>query len=187
VYAKTGNKELFGGVNALSETSYSEFDPMSGTLEVRPEGANNAVLAIPNAKFQAGNTYTVVMTGKATGTPKLEAMIIRDTLGGVTSAAITREEYEKNKESYREEAKQLGRKIGAGANDGWLWTKTRAALAAEDDLRDSTINVDVENEVVTLSGTVASAAQKRKAEEVARGIEGPKNVRNQLTISATGD
>ena len=81
----------------------------------------------------------------------------------------------------------LGRKIGAGANDGWLWTKTRAALAAEDDLRDSTINVDVENEVVTLSGTVVSADQKRKAEEVARGIEGPKNVRNQLTISATGD
>jgi osmotically-inducible protein OsmY len=61
----------------------------------------------------------------------------------MTSAAITREEYEKNKESYRDEAKQLGRKIGAGANDGWLWTKTRAALAAEDDLRDSTINVDV--------------------------------------------
>ena len=57
---------------------------------------------------------------------------------------------------------------------------------AEDDLRDSTINVDVENEVVTLSGTVANAAQKRKAQQVARGIEGTKNVRSQLTISATG-
>jgi len=57
---------------------------------------------------------------------------------------------------------------------------------AEDDLRDSTINVDVENEVVTLSGTVANAAQKRKAEEVARGIEGTKTVRSQMTISATG-
>ena len=133
VYAKEGNKKLFGDVNALSETSYSEFDPMSGTLEVRPEGKNNAVLTIPNAKFQAGNTYTVVVTGKAKGTPKLEAMIIEDKLGGTTrGAAMTREEYEKNKESYTEEAKRLGRKIGAGANDGWLWTKTRAALAAED-------------------------------------------------------
>ena len=128
VYAKEGNKKLFGGVNALSETSYSEFDPMSGTLEVRPQGKNNAVLTIPNAKFQAGNTYTVVVTGKAKGTPKLEAMIIEDKLGGTTrSAAMTREEYEKNKVSYTEEAKRLGRKIGAGANDGWLWTKTRAA------------------------------------------------------------
>jgi len=95
---------------------------------------------------------------------------------------MTREEYERNKQTYAEEAKRLGRRIGAGANDGWLWTKTRAALAAEDSLRDSTINVDVENEVVTLTGTVANAAQKRKAEEVARGIEGTKNVRSKLTI-----
>lgn len=158
VYAKEGDKKLFGGLNALSETTYSEFDPMSGTLEDRPEGKNNAVLTIPNAKFQASNTYTVVVTGKVKGTPKLEAMIIEDKLGGTTrSAALTREEYEKNKEIYTEEA-QLGRKTGAGANDSWLWTKTRAALTAEDDLRDSTINVDVENEVISLSGTVRNAA-----------------------------
>jgi GrpB-like predicted nucleotidyltransferase (UPF0157 family) len=183
VYAKQGNKELFDGVNALSQTSYTEVDPMTATLEVRPEGQNNAVLTIPNAKFNADTTYTVVVTGKAKGTPKLEAMIIEDKL---RMGEMTREEYERNKQTYAEEAKRLGRTIGAGANDGWLWTKTRAALAAEDDLRDSTINVDVENEVVTLSGTVANAAQKRKAEEVARGIEGTKNVRSQLTISATG-
>src|SRR5207248_8484611 len=82
IYTKQGNKKLFGGVNALSETSYSEFDPMSATLEVRPEGQNNAVLTIPNAKFQTGNTYTVVITGKAKGTPKLEGMIIEDKLAG---------------------------------------------------------------------------------------------------------
>ena len=91
VYAKEGNKKLFGGVNALSETSYSEFDPMSGTLEVRPGGKNNAVLTIPNARFQAGNTYTVVVTGKAKGTPKLAATIIEDKLGGATrSGEMTR-------------------------------------------------------------------------------------------------
>lgn len=82
VYAKEGNKKLFGGVNALKETSYSEFEPMSGTLEVRPEGKNNAVLTIPNVKFDAGDTYTIVVLGKAQGTPKLEAMIVEDKLGG---------------------------------------------------------------------------------------------------------
>jgi osmotically-inducible protein OsmY len=35
------------------------------------------------------------------------------------------------------------------------------------------------------SDTVANAAQKKKAEEVARGIEGTKDVRSQVTISAT--
>jgi len=92
-------------------------------------------------------------------------------------------ELEKNRDRYAKEAKRLGRKIGAGANDGWLWTKTRAALANENDLRDSTINVNVENEVVTLSGSVANDAQRAKAEKVARGVEGIKNVRNQLAIA----
>jgi len=81
VYAKEGNKKLFGGVNALSETGYSEFDPMSGTVEVRPEGKTNALLTIPNVKFNAGDIYTIVVVGKAKGTPKLEAMIVEDKLG----------------------------------------------------------------------------------------------------------
>lgn len=100
------------------------------------------------------------------------------------NANVSREEYEKDKESFAEDARRLGRTIGTGANDGWLWTKTRAVLAATDDLRDSTINVDVDNEVVTLSGTVATPAQKTKAAQVAKGIEGVKSVKNNLVVSA---
>jgi hypothetical protein len=69
-------------------------------------------------------------------------------------------------------------------NDGWLWVKTRFDLAAADDLRDSTINVDVSNAVVTLSGTVASAAQKARAEAVAKAVTDVKSVRNNLTVPA---
>jgi hypothetical protein len=100
------------------------------------------------------------------------------------NANISREEYEKGKESFAEDAKRLGRTIGTGANDGWLWTKTRALLATTDDLRDSTINVDVDNAVVTLSGTVATQAQKTKSTQVAKGVEGVKSVKNNLVVSA---
>src|ERR1700741_4690939 len=96
---------------------------------------------------------------------------------------LTREEYEKKKEDNAKEAKGSGRTIGTGLNDGWLWTKTRFDLAAADDLRDSTINVDVSNAVVTLSGTVATAAQKAKAETVAKAVEGVKGVKNLLTVA----
>jgi osmotically-inducible protein OsmY len=96
----------------------------------------------------------------------------------------TRAEYEANKERYNREAKESGRKVGTGANDTWLWIKTRFDLAAADDLRDSTINVDVDNDIVTLSGTVASAAQKTRAEAVAKAVEGVKSVRNQLKVQA---
>ena len=101
-----------------------------------------------------------------------------------SNRAPTRAEYEANKERYNREAKESGRKVGTGANDTWLWIKTRFDLAAADDLRDSTINVDVDNDVVTLSGTVASAAQKTRAEAVAKAVEGVKSVRNQLKVQA---
>jgi hypothetical protein len=104
-----------------------------------------------------------------------------------TGRAPTREEYERNKEQYQREAKQSGRTVGTGLNDGWLWVKTRFDLAAADDLRDSTINVDVDNAVVTLTGTVASAAQRTRAEQVAKSVEGVKSVRNQLKVSPSGN
>lgn len=107
----------------------------------------------------------------------------------VTSAndnrrAPTRAEYEANKERYNREAKESGRTVGTGLNDGWLWVKTRFDLAAADDLRDSTINVDVDKGVVTLTGTVASAAQKTRAEAVAKSVEGVTGVKNMLKVQA---
>lgn len=101
-----------------------------------------------------------------------------------TRRAPTREETERDKERFSREAKESGRTVGTGANDMWLWVKTRFDLAAADDLRDSTINVDVDKDVVTLTGTVASAAQKTKAETVAKAVEGVKGVRNQLKVSS---
>jgi hyperosmotically inducible periplasmic protein len=98
------------------------------------------------------------------------------------NANITKEDYEKNKADYDKD--RGSSKIGTGANDGWLWTKTRASLLTTNDLRESTIDVDVDNAVVTLRGTVANAAQKAKAEQVAKGIEDVKSVKNELKIAA---
>jgi osmotically-inducible protein OsmY len=97
------------------------------------------------------------------------------------NANMTREEYDKNRAEY--EADKGGSTIGGGINDSWLWFKTRAALLTTSDLRQSTINVDVENDVVTLRGTVETPAQKVKAEQVAKGIEGVKKVNNQLKVA----
>ena len=131
--------------------------------------ANQNATANRNANLNANATAT------ATPTPVANTN---------SNRAPTRAEYEANKERYNREAKESGRKVGTGANDTWLWIKTRFDLAAADDLRDSTINVDVDNDIVTLSGTVASAAQKTKAETVAKAVEGVKGVRNQLKVQA---
>ena len=106
------------------------------------------------------------------------------------NANLSRADYEKDRTRYdkeaRDAAKSAGRTIGQGAEDAWLWTKTRTALAAADDLRDSTINVDVENGVITLTGNVSSNDQVKKADSIAKGIEGKKSVQNRLKVAAGG-
>lgn len=105
---------------------------------------------------------------------------------GAGDRGISREDFERQKERFQREARELGHKIGSGADDLWIWTKARAALATAEDLRDSTISVDVDNKVVTLNGTVPSQPQKAKAEQVARDVEGVKSVKNNLQVSPQG-
>lgn len=140
-------------------------------LGVLLTGCDSAANQNANANLNANLNANANAT--ATSTPVVNAN---------SNRAPTREDYETNRERYSREAKESGRKVGTGANDLWLWVKTRFDLAAADDLRDSTINVDVDNDVVTLTGTVASAAQKTRAEAVAKAIEGVKSVRNQLRV-----
>jgi hypothetical protein len=73
--------------------------------------------------------------------------------------------------------------IGSGGNDLFLFTQARAAINADPELKAANLVLDVKEGVVTLSGTVASSAQKSKAEQLVRGA-GSKTVKNQLRVSA---
>lgn len=95
---------------------------------------------------------------------------------------MTREDFDKDKAKYEKEAKDDKSTVGQGANDLWLWTKTKTALAGVDDLRDSTINVDVENDVVTLKGTVGTKSQQENAVKTAKSVEGVKEVKDMLKV-----
>ncbi len=96
---------------------------------------------------------------------------------------MNRDDFNKNANNYRAEAKNKGESVGESIEDGWIHFKVRAALAAVDDLRDSTINVDVDKNVVTLRGSVASADQKAKADKAAH-VDGVKSVTNKLEVKA---
>jgi hyperosmotically inducible protein len=153
---------------ALSALAFTACESTSNTNANVNRAVNNgnvAVVVNSNTNATTANTYTVSTTNS-------------------WNANITKEEYEKNKGEYANKAKSAGDTIGSGAEDAWLWTKTKASLATTDDLRDSTINVDVDNSVVTLKGTVASAAQKTKAETVAKGVKDVKSVKNELKVAA---
>jgi len=85
LYPRAGKDALFGGVNFRSEAGYREVDPMNTTLEVRPDGKKNVLLAIPHASLEAGKIYTIVLAGRAKGGNKLEAITIEDEFGSPTA------------------------------------------------------------------------------------------------------
>jgi hypothetical protein len=131
------------------------------------------------------NTRPNTVTNLGTNNANVGAVVVNSNTTNTNrwsnANSVTREEYNKNKAEYEKD--KGSSTIGTGINDSWLWFKTRAALLTTSDLRDSTINVDVVDEVITLKGTVANAAQKATAEKVANGIEGKKKVVNELKVA----
>ena len=68
------------------------------------------------------------------------------------------------------------------SSDTWIGTKAKIALLTADDVSGTAIDVDVKDGMITLSGKVATASEKAKAEEVARGIDGATGVQNMLQV-----
>ena len=145
-----------------------------------------AALATTFTACEGGANSNNVNNANANRAPSPTPTAVVNANTNTRPAAPTREEYDREKErrdrEAREEARRSGRTVGTGANDAWLWVKTCFDLAAVVDLLDSTINVAVDNAVVTLTGTVASAAQKTRAEQSVKTVEGVKSVRNQLKV-----
>ncbi len=142
-----------------------------------------AALSVSAACNGADNTNVTVNANananRATPTP---APTVANT--NAVNWNVNREDFNKNANDYRAKVKNQGESIGESIEDGWIHFKVRAALAAVDDLRDSTINVDVDKNVVTLRGTVPGADHKKKAEDAAKKVEGVKSVSNKLEVKA---
>ena len=70
--------------------------------------------------------------------------------------------------------------------DSWVTLKTKLALMTTDNVDTWDLNVDTRDGAVTLHGKVETDAAKAKAEQVAKGIEGVKAVKNLLQVVPKG-
>ncbi len=78
--------------------------------------------------------------------------------------------------------KDVASETGEVIDDAWITTKIKTDFINEDALKGSDINVDTNNHVVTLKGTVATAAGKTRAEQIAKTTKGVHSVVNTLTV-----
>lgn len=72
---------------------------------------------------------------------------------------------------------------GQIVDDAAITSKVKTALLADPDIGGLKINVDTASGVVKLKGEIKTMALRKKAESIARGVEGVKSVDNQLVIT----
>jgi osmotically-inducible protein OsmY len=73
--------------------------------------------------------------------------------------------------------------VACGQSDAGITTKVKARLAADTTVKAIQINVDTNNGVVTLSGTVNNEAAKTQAVALARGTDGVADVVDNITVT----
>lgn len=75
-----------------------------------------------------------------------------------------------------------GRSAGQVIDDSTITTKVKALILEDSFMKGLAISVTTFNGKVTLTGGVDTAAQKKKAEDIARGVEGVAGVNNLLEV-----
>lgn len=73
--------------------------------------------------------------------------------------------------------------VACAESDAGITTNVKMKLAADDMVKARNIDVDTENRVVTLNGTVESAAEEAQALQIARNTKGVTDVVDNLTIA----
>ncbi len=77
------------------------------------------------------------------------------------------------------------RTIGTMFDDSVLATKVKSKMISDEFVKARHVDVDVLNGVVYLIGVVESESQKRMAADIARGVDGVRDVENQLIVGST--
>ena len=109
--------------------------------------------------------------------------------GGVELAAEPSAAPTIDTQKARDAGAKVGETVATGAaqaqdalNDGALTAKIKSKMALDDTVKALSIDVDTDEGVVTLSGTVNSAAERTKAVQLAKETAGVTSVIDRLVV-----
>ncbi len=80
----------------------------------------------------------------------------------------------------RTETSQAANSAEKAIDDAALTAKVKSTLLADAQVKGTQIDVDSNQGTVTLSGSVSTATEKARAEQLAQGVDGVRAVRNNL-------
>jgi osmotically-inducible protein OsmY len=79
----------------------------------------------------------------------------------------------------------MGQSTGQASGSSDVQAKIQSALQQDQSLASSSVSAEVTDSKVTLSGTVASQADKDKAESIAQANAGSRQVENKIKVSSS--
>ena len=143
-----------------------------------------AAFAIPAYAQQSPNLPSSSERAQNREAVRDKADKVEDKLPSANERAENREKMNEKLPTAEERAKNR-ETVSRGTSNAALTTKVKTALASDVGMRTMTsIDVDSNQGVVTLKGKVDSAEAKKKAEAIAKQVDGVKSVKNQLRVEA---
>jgi len=85
-------------------------------------------------------------------------------------------------EKMEQKSKSMAEDTKVELSDTWITSKTKIALFADDRVKGRQVHVETKNGTVMLRGKVDSNEAKAAADEVTKGIEGVRGVKNELQV-----
>jgi osmotically-inducible protein OsmY len=116
------------------------------------------------------------------GVARVDNQLIVDLAAPTGTAGTMKSKTKEGAEKVADKTKEGLSKTGEVITDGWITTRVHSKFVGEDLLKDSDITVDTKDHVVTLKGTVMSAAGRARAVEQAKEVEGVHKVVDLLAI-----
>jgi len=150
---------------------------------VRNSLKNDASLASSSIQVKSVTQGVVILSGKATTlTAHRRAISRARQVDGVRRVASEIQSPNELADSEIWHEGELAATSTSEFSDAWITTKAKLSLMTDPGISLAAVNVDTEDGVVTLFGTVGTAADKaRAAKEVAK-LNGVKHVANELQV-----
>ena len=155
---------------------------LTGTVRTEADRRKAAQLATIRGISRVENQLVIDQSAPTGTTGKMKSTVKEGAEKTKAGAEKVVEKTKEGAEIVADKTKEGLSKTGEVITDGWITTRVHSKFVGEDLLKDSDISVETNDHVVTLKGTVMSAAGRARAVEQAKEVEGVHRVIDRLTI-----
>lgn len=155
-------------ITASVKTKLLENDRTQG-FDINVDTMKGVVTLRGGADSQADKDAATMVAKTAEGVIRVDNQIVVAPEGSMART-------EANTATASGEVRKAGKEAAAATEDGWLTTKVKTQLLAEESVKGTDISVETKGNVVHLSGVVPTAEMRAEAIKIAEMTEGVASV-----------